>query len=141
MFRVIASAMFIAMGFASQIHATEYNDAPDEVIQANWLTGGGSISNGGSLSYALSPQRLEDGSLRLCGAFQYRRGGGGVLRQVQQAHILRVNGSHVVRNFGWMPVVSSRQDLPGQTAKCRDYPSVQVPDNARFSVTVSRRNF
>ncbi len=108
------------------------------------MGGGGSWgTKRATISLRVGPYVRADGSLVLCGAFQFRGGNaGGRSRAVMRAYSLFMNGRSVVRDFGWMTIVSSRRSsLVGADVACRAYPDVKVPKDAVFGLRLGKTRF
>ncbi|MEM8590946.1 MAG: hypothetical protein AAGF13_00310 [Pseudomonadota bacterium] len=136
---LLALALFC--GLAIPADARSFEELPDTTITADWWKGRIFLPRRGGLRYALKPTRLSDGSLQLCGAVKFMGGSRGQDRAIQRYMVLEIDARQVVRNFLWMPIVTRGVAFEGQQAACRIFPTVAVPDRARFGIVLGRYTF
>ena len=99
----------------------------------------GFVRGSAKLRWAVRPFPTEEGTLVLCGALQIAGTQGGLTAKVPRALAFTVDGKRVVRGLQWMPIVSTRNDLDGSTAKCRAYNKAKLPEQFQYGVTVMQR--
>ena len=135
-----AAALTFSFTTASSAQSQEM---PSIEINDRWPQGSIDWNRGrGAVNYAIAPLTDNAGNLILCGAIQFTGGtkrglATAVIREMQ----FEINGRRVVKNFSWMPVVTSGKSLVGEDAGCRLYPSVKVPENPNFDLSLAKTRF